>query len=181
MKYSFTLLLILMLQSFAFADAPPRWREFKVVSENKKFQANVTRNENDSLKQPWDSKWILTVYKISGKDSIELWKTDYEFDGYTEGILSNDGSIFVYVNFWYYETRSIVKIYNQGVYTGQIKGIDFNVPTDKRIKTVSHELWLSNEDQLYYFEKNGNVFELVIHTIDKKKYKIDCAKGEIIK
>ena len=43
-------------------------------------------------------------------DSILNWKSNYDYDGYPDGILSNNGKYFTYVNYWFYSDFEIVKI-----------------------------------------------------------------------
>ena len=180
MKTLFTLLTAILLYSSALADEPPCWCEFNVKSANKAYSAKVTRVEKDSLKKPWDAQWILSVYKINANDSTKIWSVKYEYDGYTDGVLSNNGQVFAYVNYWYYDTHNIAYIYSQGKKVGQLKGKEFNVPEKERQKTVSHELWLNPKKEYFYFNESENGVFLSINTIDNKTHKIDCSTGKLI-
>jgi hypothetical protein len=134
-------------------------------------------NEKDFRKEKHEARWILTIYKDSVSDSTVFWTTDYEFDGYDAGEISNDGKVFAYVDDWYYENFNIVKIYNQGKKVADFIGKDFNIPPKKLQKTISHYLWKRNINNSLYFEYTNQDVTLVIHTIDNKIHKIDCLKG----
>ena len=158
--------------SFAFADEPPSWGTFNVESSNKSFIAKIDTADERAGINPWERNYAISVYE---KDSNELlWQCDYQYGGYPDGILSDDGSTFVYVSFWYYEDEPVVLIYNDGKKTAFLNGKSFQIKPSKLVSTVSHELWLSQDDTPYKFVKTDNLpLALEVTTIDKKKHIID--------
>ncbi len=93
------LFFVFLVPTGVFADEPPTWEAFAVVSNNEKFLAAVSSVKGDSILEPYYRKWELTIYDLS-HDTIEIWRKEYFFDGYPGGWLSNDGKVFVRVNSW---------------------------------------------------------------------------------
>lgn len=133
----------LIISLVAFADQPPDWRDYVVTSKNRKWTALVSRNYAE--KDPWDDAWTLSIYKgfhypYPRPDLKPVWSMAYGHSGYSEGQLSDDGKIFVYVEFWYREHYPAIKIYREDCVLVK-NGSFFNVGKNLE-KTVSHELWL---------------------------------------
>jgi hypothetical protein len=172
-------LVFLLFYSSAYADSPPCWCKFEEESDNKKYVAIVNRPLKDSLVDPWKSVWTLTVYEKTAKGNRQLWKIKYDYTGYPGGLLSNDGQTFVYVEFWYYADSPLVDIYRKGkkVNTSGLKGVNFKVPKDKLVETVSHHLWLWDEGNAYAYMINNKRLLLEIRTIDGRKHYIDISGG----
>lgn len=104
----------------------------------------------------------------------------YDYSGYPGGLLSDDGTTFIYVEFWYYADTPLVDIYRQGkkINTFSLKGRSFNIPEAKLVQTVSHHLWLKEERNAYaYFQDKTNRLLIKIHTIDGRTHLIDIMKG----
>lgn len=164
------LFLILLLTNFLFcwADEPPSWEPYTKVSENKEFFCFVYYADNDSLKQPWERKWNLNVFK---KDSTLFWKRPFQPSGYDDGILTNDGNNFVIIEFWYYENADVVKILNKDFNDYEIKGKEFNISADYLTETTSHRLWRKD-----YVIKNDTI---IIETNDNNKWEIDITNKKL--
>lgn len=170
----------IMFSHSIFADEPPSWQEFEIKSTNGRYMAKVTSVDENKTLQPWECKYKLVVYETREERNKELWSCVYDYDGYSGGLLSDDGSTFAYINFWYYDTSPVVSIYQNGSKVATIKGKDFNIPDSKLINTVSHRLWLTENDVQYQFKDNeGKPLVLEIITIDGKKHIIDVKTGKI--
>jgi hypothetical protein len=174
------MLLLAFFAAFtAWADQPPCWCEFSVRSANKQFVAHV-RMVKGPLKPGQNQEWELQVYqKKASRDSTLLWKSHYRYDGYPDGVLSDDGKNFAYVNYWYYSNGSVVEVYQSGRHVASLPGKAFNISPSKIPKSASHQLWLTNEGQAYEFtaDKQKNCL-LKVTTIDARVHLIDCATGQ---
>lgn len=168
MKYLLLLIFQLINISICFADEPPSWEPYITVSENKEFYAIVYYADNDSLKQPWERKWNLNVFK---KDSTLFWKRPYQPFGYKEGNLTNDGENFVIVTFWYYSKANVVNIYNKDLKDHFITGNQFKINQKYLPETSSHRLWRDD------FEILNN--KILIETNDKNKWEVDIKTGKL--
>ncbi|MBW2259352.1 MAG: hypothetical protein JRF18_02700 [Deltaproteobacteria bacterium] len=170
--------LLLLIVTGGMADEPPAWSEFEVWSSNGVCFATVTvRGRNDKLSQ-CDWKYQLTVYK-RGKRDTELWSCEYLYDGYAGGLLSDDGTTFVYVNFWYYEKHPVVTIYQNGMLKKQITGQEFKVKRSKLQRTVSHDVWWDPSRDHRFIRTEGIPLGLEINTIDSQKIVIDLLSFEM--
>lgn len=178
MKLFLTLLLFLFSTQLAFSDTPPQWRaNFSIKSENAKYEAEVEAADESKASYPQLKKYILTVFEIKEGQRLPLWSSDYKYDGYSDGVLSNDGLTFVYVNFWYYSELPVVTIYHKGT-KREILGKDFEIQPAKIKQTVSHQLWLKEDGKQYRFVSNDSLMML---TIDNNQYLIDVTTGKISK
>lgn len=182
MTRAFFIFLLSLFFSRSYADSPPCWCSFEEKSTNKKYIAVVNRPEKDSLVDPWNSIWTLSVYEAAGNKKRLLWKMKYDYTGYPGGLLSDDGQTFIYVEFWYYADTPLVDIYRQGkkINTFSLKGRSFNIPEEKLVQTVSHHLWLKEEGTAYsYFRDKTNRLLIKILTIDGRTHFIDIKKGRL--
>ncbi|MEJ8757886.1 hypothetical protein WG947_12805 [Pontibacter sp. H259] len=174
MKKAFLIVfLLLFIVVDGNADSPPSWTPYKVESENGEFFSWVRFGDNDTAKSPWERKWSLIVYT---KDSTELWQQKIKAMGYPEGILSNDGMYFSYVNYWYYSNSPVVQVYSRLKKPIAIKGDKFDIPTQFLQQTSSHQLWLA--DKGYYYA-NGAENQLIINTSDSNTWLLDLETGEL--
>ena len=166
------LICVMFICSLAFADEPPSWRPFNVKSLDKSFIAKIDTADERAGINPWERNYTISVYEKATNKLI--WKCDYEHNGYPEGILSDDGSTFAYVSFWYYKDDPVVLIYHNGKMTISLDGKSFGIKPSKLVSTVSHELWLSQDGTPYKFASTNSVpLALEIKTIDNKKHAID--------
>lgn len=183
-RRSVLLLLFLFSALICQADQPPCWCEFFKESANKQFVAHVKKVNQGPLKPGQQEEWELLVFRRNNtRDSTLLWKSHYRYDGYPDGILSDNGKTFAYVNYWYPYKASAVELYRSGKHTGSIPGTAFNIPASKLSKTVSHQLWLATEGQPYEFVMNADRkdYFLKIRTIDGRTHLIDGATGQFKK
>lgn len=180
MKYLLSMAALLILVSTsAIADEPPSWSEFEVYSSNRLYFAKVTIMDRNRKSERWDWKYKLTVYEKEGSTNSELWSCSYLYDGCTGGLLSDDGTTFVYVSFWYYEKSPAVTIYQTGELKKQIIGREFNVDRSKLQRTVSHQLWL-NPSRNYRLIRTKEVpLGLEINTIDLQRIIVDLRSFKI--
>jgi len=162
------LLVIILKFNLSFCDEAPSWSPYKVFSENKKYFCWVDFNDTDTSKYFWDKKWVLKVYK---NDSTYIWQKDFQFTGYPDGFLSDDGEKFVYVEYWYPDNTSAVTIINGHKQNTYFKGRDFHIPELFLKPTVSHKLWLEG----YSIENDY----LIIYTQDGRKWLIDINDGKM--
>ena len=165
-KLLLSFLLIIAAKNFCYGDEPPSWEPYKKISKNKEFFCWVDFNDNDTLNDAWNRKWILKVYD---KDSILIWQKEYRHFGYSNGYLSDNGKKFIFIEYWYYHNDIAVKITSQDKQDVCINTSDFNIPEKFLIETVSHKLWLND------CELDDN--NLIILTVDGKTWIIDIETG----
>jgi hypothetical protein len=169
---------------FSHADSPPCWCAFETESSNKQYVAVVTRPLKDSLVEPWNSEWTLSIFQKEGDSRMLLWETKYAYTGYPDGALSDDGNTFIYVEYWFYPDAPLLQIYNRGkrINTKALKGTDFKISKSKLVETVSHFVWLYEDGNAYSFKKNiQGGFYFQIRTVDGKMHYVNIYKGEFIK
>lgn len=160
-KYLFLTCLVINV-SLCFADEPPSWTPYRIVSENEEFFCWIDFADNKTSLPSQKRKWALKVYS---SDSTLIWKRNFHPSGYSEGSLTNDGNSFVYVDFWYYKNEYVVKIFKRSLNDHFIKGKDFSISPDALEKTVSHRLWRKK----YKLEDN----KIIIETIDNNVWEVD--------
>jgi hypothetical protein len=170
-KWLFALFLLLSVNTFA--DQPPSWKSFTVNSENGNWSALIYPIGDST--NPRDDNWEIAVYKGRFHPSkTPSWESKYLPSGYSGGYLSNDGKIFSYVEYWFYENRSVVDIYLEHCRIRK-NGSFFEFKTSLE-KTVSHQLWRKIGGKVSYVEKD-NKPHLAIDTVEGKKYiKATCEK-----
>ncbi|MCW9029456.1 MAG: hypothetical protein OQJ80_11025 [Kangiella sp.] len=170
-------LLILSLSVCSHADQPPDWQEFLVQSPNNKWSAVVQPLGN--AEKPWEDDWVLNVYEgfflSSPPPNFKpVWSTPYKPSGYTGGYLSDDGSTFSYVEFWYYRDYPVVKIFREECKILK-NGSHFRLGTNLE-KTTSHELWLKEGGDVKYITLEGT-FYLQLETVKgKRKVEVSCSE-----
>ena len=162
----------------ALADEPPAWSEFEVWSSNRVYFAKVTVRDRGEGFSRCNWKYQLTVYK-SGTTLTELWSCEYLYDGYAGGLLADDGTIFVYISFWYYEKHPVVTIYQNGQLKKQITGQEFKVERSKLQRTVSHDLWWDPSKGHQFIRTGETPLGLEINTIDSRRILIDLVSFEM--
>ncbi|MEQ3725625.1 hypothetical protein [Alcanivorax sp.] len=160
------LYLLLSLSAISFADQPPDWSEFSVQSENKQWSAIVHPKGNAQERR--EDEWVLKIYKgfylsPPAPNVQPAWTTEYKPSGYSGGYLSNDGSTFSYVDFWYYPDSPVLRMYRTECNI-QINGASFNVGSDLQ-QTVSHQLWLKGAGSVEYIRSEGKLY-LQIETVN---------------
>lgn len=149
------------------ADQPPSWTEFSVKSENMKAKASIAIYNRKVDLRPWEQTYRIKVEKKSGNGrSLKIWEAPYFYRGYAEGVLSDDGEYFAYVDFWYQHEHPAIEIYHHGAYcyfTGQQLGLD----STRLQKTISHQLWLNSGPK--FIETSGMPTAIVIPTVQGEK------------
>lgn len=144
----FFVLTMLLLPSFA--DEPPAWYDFEVASLNGEFVAKVTSAAGMDDRNPWNKHYIISVYQATD-ETEPIWSTSYIYDGYSGGMLSDDGSVFVYVNFWYYHDDPVVYVYRSGDLTEEVTGKELGMVEATLSRSVSHTLWLKDENSRFVY------------------------------
>ena len=170
MKRLVALIILLISSSTVYGDGPPCWCDFTVFSANKLFKADIEHAKADSLKEPWEREWSIRVYK-NAPDTLLLWQSDFFSYGYSEGKLSNDGQLFVYVNYWLrMETDNQLVIHSQkGI--KRLSGKDLELDSAEYPQTASHQIWM---DKYYLFpDHSTDTTKLIIETLDAKKIELD--------
>jgi len=179
-KVIILVLLCLSLLHTAWAK-PPRLSGFQNESANKKFIAKIYANDkkdDDQLKQN-ESKFKVAVYKK--ENNSLLWKCDYQHTGYSNGILSDDGSTFVTICYRYSDDRPIVFVYQNGGLKKKITGKELPVNKSKLVPTSDGFMWRSeNPCDFTAFHRDGSKFLLKINTVDGQ-IKVDLNTFEINK
>ena len=161
-----------------FADSPPCWCDFEKTSSNNRYTAKVFRDSSIIEKSsPIFVGWKLTVYDTKTKKYV--WTIDYDYSGYPDGYVTDNGKSFVYVEYWYYDQSSLISIYTNGkkLNTEKITGHSFNINREKLRETVSHRLWLKEDGKFVKFISNKRDY-IEISTIDNKVHKIDLSDGK---
>lgn len=176
MKKMLLVIFVLLFSGVIWADTPPSWQLFTIESDNGKYIAELVVESKKSKLKPWENKYRL---KVSAKETkAELWTCLYNYDGYPDGILSNDGTAFAYVNHWYYENGPVVNIYYQGLKQHVINGKDFRIDSAKLVNTASHKLWLvQHKEPKYRFSEVQKGLVLEINTINDNRFWIDVESG----
>ena len=156
------------LAAFAFIDEPPSWEEFDVCEPAGTYCAEVR-----SVGQPEGPQraYRIRVIDRSKSPPHELWSANYDYDGYPEGRLTEDGKTFIYVNTWYRRDGPVVSIYREGR-RFTLEGGDFNIAESKLQATASHSLWCAG-----YHVVEGRV--LLIVTIDGRKHRVSLTTGQL--
>ena len=168
MRQSLLLIFLVITTSFCYADEPPSWSPYKIISENKEFFCWIDYADKETLKDPWERKWNLKIY---GDDSTLIWKRVFNPSGYHDGTLSNDGSNFIIIEFWYYENENVVEVYNRNSNDYFIKGKEFKIFPIFLETTVSHELWRKS----YEYKDD----KILIETNDSNIWEIDLTNREL--
>lgn len=166
------LLLFILLPLRAYSDLPPDWSNYKVTSHNGKWSVFLSRDYNEGAEHPWQDTWTLSVYKAfqyptPGPNQVPVWSRAYNPSGYPEGYLSDDGEIFVYVDFWYHENFPVVKIFREEC-TIFKNGSFFKLGNNLK-KTASHELWLRDGSKTEIVYKSGKPY-VKVETVAGDRY-----------
>lgn len=179
MKKILLIIFVLLFPGVIWADTPPSWQLFTIESDNGKYIAELVVESKKSKLKPWENKYRL---KVSAKDTkTELWTCLYNYNGYPDGILSNDGTTFVYVNDWYHENGPVVNIYYQGLKQHDINGNDFWIDSTNLVNTASHKLWLiQHKEPKYRFSEVQKRLVLEINTIDDNHFLINVESGHFV-
>lgn len=169
---------VFLYSQLALSDEPPSWAGFSVQSKNGRYEAQIKSDEGDKNLLANDRRYLLTVFEIKGSRRLPIWSADYMYDGYADGILSDDGSTFAYINFWYEQTKPVVTIYREGN-KKELLGGDFKMDQTSLRRTDSHQVWLNEEGEKYRFVVSQDLrLKLGIFTIDKKQHIINATTGE---
>jgi hypothetical protein len=157
---------LLVLISFtALADSPPSYSPFESKSKNSKFIAKVDVANRMGKSSPWEWKYNIKVFDVATM-SKPLWESEYEFDGYSGGTLSNDGSFFAYVSFWFFDDGPIVYIYKKGS-TKMYSAQDLRLTSKGLKETASHKLWLKNGGG--FWPASGTPNKFIINTVQGER------------
>lgn len=82
--------LILSSAYYCLADSPPCWCNFEIKSGNGVFVPYVHKDSTKTEAAiPILNEWVLSVYDT--KSNTLLWSTEYEYNGYPDGYLSDNG------------------------------------------------------------------------------------------
>jgi len=158
MKFT-TLIFLLIVSLPAYSDQPPDWQPYTIYSKNREWTAHISREYE--AENPWDDKWSIAVYRgihypFPRPDKKPVWSKEYENNGYSEGLLSDDGKAFVYVEYWYRANYPAVKVYTADCAIMK-NGSFFNVGRNMK-KTVSHELWLKDGSETKFVTIDGRQY-----------------------
>ena len=177
MKKLLTILFIIGFYLFAAADEPPCWCELSIKSNNGLFRADIKFDTADSLKEPWERKWTITVFKIYPDTNLS-WSSEFYNDGYGGGTLSDDGQIYVYINFWLdmEDPPNQVAIYTKEK-TTKFSGEALRLIAKNYSHTESHQTWVDEYSLTPNFLTDSTF--LKIKTEDFKEIKINLNSSEI--
>src|SRR5262245_50302415 len=95
-KAALVSLIVLVFASVALSDEPPSWENFEVRSANNRYMAEVKARIGQENKKYHEMEYELSVYELTGERRRKLWSAAYHYDGYPGGLLSDDGSAFIY-------------------------------------------------------------------------------------
>lgn len=158
--FRFFVVLFLLISLTASADSPPAYLPFEIKSENAKFVAKVDVANRMGKTYPWEWKYNIKVFDVSAM-SNPCWESEYKFDGYSDGVLSNDGSHFAYVSFWFLDDDPIVYIYKKGS-TKTYSARDLKLTSEGLKKAASHKLWLKADGG--FWPASGTPSKFIINT-----------------
>lgn len=175
-------LVVLRSAAVAWADMPPPWTEFEVRSPNGHYLAEVRAKEAREGTPRWAWSYRLSVFDVRQDARQPRWSCDYKYDGYSGGVLSDDGSTFVYVNFWYEPDGPVVSIYRNGKKAGVVFGREFNIRNADLKSTISHQVWLneSGSPHVRFIQTGPQALALEITTIDHQTHLIDVESGKFV-
>ncbi|MFC1586247.1 hypothetical protein ACFL5V_11935 [Fibrobacterota bacterium] len=173
MQKVLVLLVLFVLTFSAIADQPPQWNEFTILSTDKTCFAHVAVKSKNGKPRAHQWSYQIRVYKKGRESDSLLWSCDYVYDGYAGGVLSDDGSTFVYARQWYEEDRPLVFVYQHGVLKKQLSRLDLGIDASKLIKTASHRLWLENPKACRLIKKKGGAEKLQLRTVGKRSFEMD--------
>ena len=169
------IVVIFMFSSNAWCDEPPSFGAYSVYSKNHHYVAQIIPD------WPEQKTFTLSVSDARRAEHNPLWSMPYDYFGYQDGILSEDGSTFAQVSFWYYHNDPIVIIYRNGKKTASIKGKSFGLSTGKLERSVSHTLWFPDSGYDYEFiSRNGGLY-IRINTRYAAEFLVDTRTGNISK
>lgn len=158
------------------ADEPPSYCEASIFSKDSTFRADIRHENADTNEKPWKWDWILYVYQTK-PETTYLWSSKLYYDGYSQGLLSDDGRLFAYVNYWYYPENSYQAIvYTQdSIYNYSSEYLQ--IEDSLCVETVSHLIWLEE----YYFSPNylTDSTLLILRTIYDKLIQVEIKTGNI--
>jgi len=171
--------IVFILSFFApteiFADEPPCWCEFSIYSVDSLFRADIRMVNQDTTIAAWENDWTIKVYDISTDSHI--WTSVFYNDGYGAGILSNDGEIYVYGNWWLtMDFDNQIVIYTRDTII-QYSGHDLGLIESDYPNTVSHKIWM--EDYYFLPDCQTDSTKLIIETLDSKKIELDINSSKI--
>lgn len=159
----------------AWGDEPPSFGAYSIYSQNYHYVAQIVPD------WPERRTFTLSVSDARRAEHNPLWSVPYDYLGYKDGILSNDGSTFAQVSFWYYHNKPVVIIYRNGKKTASIKGRAFDLFKGKLERSVSHTLWFPDTGYDYDFITRNDVLYLRINTRYSSEFLIDTLTGDISK
>ena len=166
--------ILLCLTAPTYGDEPPSWEEFDVSTRDDSYCAEIRRVSTTETR-PSDAVYWLRVFSRSGDSPGLFWSKRYQYDGYPEGVLTDDGRRFVYVSHWYHLDRPVVRIVSEtGDFT--LNGKAFELAMSSLRRTVSHELWLADTPKPFHLV---DVHTLAISTRDGGTYRIDLRTGRL--
>ena len=172
-KMSFLLIAFVPFPLFAaYADSPPSWMPVESKSENGAYIAKVSSREESSQKTQETKAYILKIY--SAKDtSKSIWEIPYAYQGCAGGVLSNDGQVFVYPEFWFSEQWPLINIYSAKGLMRAISASEVIFDHAKIEQTASHQLWLDkNGECAPSLKQESDSYAFLFCTIDQKKHSV---------
>lgn len=171
LRFASFIVAIFALATTTRADEPPSWQPFKVCSENQRYCAEVApATESD---QPTSAEWYVEAHETD--PSTVVWSSPYQYDGYTGGLLSDDGVTFPGVSFWSYVDSPVSDIYRTGQ-RRSLKGRAFEIHERKLEKAVSYRLWLRRDERPCELI---SVDSLRVNTIDGRSHLVDLRTGRL--
>lgn len=161
-----SLLILLFLSLTTSADEPPDWQAFLIHSDNKQWTAVVEPLGQDEL--PQKDKWQVSIFNqyflsFPLPNQTAVWSTAFSPTGYPGGLLSDDGQVFAYVEYWYSTNKPVVTIYRKNCRVEKL-GSSFHFSSILP-RTESHQLWLHTA-KTNRLVKKENKWLLEIFTID---------------
>jgi hypothetical protein len=159
----------------AWGDEPPSFGAYSVYSPNSHYVAWIVPD------LPERKTFTLSVSDARRAEHNPLWSIPFDHFGYEDGILSNDGSTFAQVSFWYYHNDPVVIIYRNGMKTASIKGKAFGLSKGKLDRSVSHTLWFPDSGYDYEFVTGNGGLYLRINTRYASEFLVDTRTGNITK
>ena len=162
--------LVSMFPPIAFADTPPAWEPFAIVSANGLFRASIEAADASRGTYPWQRKFRVAVSRIGdGKEAMPVWSAAYQYTGYPHGAkLSDDGEYFVQLGYWYRHDDALVQIQNRQRNLS-VNGRALGMRPESLVRTASHQLWLTKDGD-FQFEYAGQAATgILINSVQGEK------------
>lgn len=180
MVHFVSLLVVSICTICALGDKTPSWEEYSVKSTNGVYIADIRAEDKRKSDKPWEWEYSVTIRSLTNRTGSVLWKSPYRHRGYSEGELTDDGEVFVYVEQWYLADYPVIQIYKRGTSLPmEFRGKDLPVEREKVRRPGTHYLWLDDEGPSVCFEKKDGIWYVIVQVVGEKTVRINTGNGMV--